>query len=390
MRVLLIGGTGTLSSDIAKVASREGIEIFLLNRGNKKSEYIDSDHCIVSDIRDVSNTNKVLGDMVFDVVIDFISFNPAQLRDTASIFNNRCKQYIFISSATVYSGNTKERITEDTESYNTLWKYAENKHNCETYLLEHAKEFTFEYTIVRPYITYGKTRIPIPVNSRVNQGTLIKRIQAGKPIILWEDGEAVCTLTNTDDFAKAMVGLFDNKKAFGSAFHITSGFEYKWKDVAAEIYKQLAVTPNILYLPAKSIESYFSELQNELTGDKSFSYLFDNSKIIDATGVHFDIPLEQGLKSTLAYYNDASRTKPYDYEWDARMDSLVIRSFGKSQKSVCRFTYYNDGNKFKKCLEYYICRNGLIYPLYKNLKKTIQILIRKARISRRLNKKNRE
>jgi nucleoside-diphosphate-sugar epimerase len=231
MRILLVGGTGVLSTDVAIEAIDSGHELYILNRGNRKSDYIALDNVIMADIRNEKQSLAAIGNNYYDVVIDFLSFNMDHLKKTMKIFQGKCKQYIFISSATVYSRNVDGRITEDTPLTNDRWAYAVKKANCETVLKDTAYLYGFEYTIIRPYITYGKTRIPFAVNSRKNQWTLIERIKQDKPVIMWDDGNAVCTLTNTKDFARAILGLCMNERAFGQAFHITSGYELTWNDV---------------------------------------------------------------------------------------------------------------------------------------------------------------
>lgn len=385
LRVLLVGGTGVLSSDTANIAEKNGHQVYILNRGSKKSEYVPESNVIIADIRNYDNTSYAVKDMYFDVVIDFISFNVSQLQNTMRIFSGKCKQYIFISSATVYSRKSTDRITEDSEINNDLWEYAKNKYLCEDYLRTHASECEFEFTIIRPYITYGKTRIPYPVNSRINQGTLLKRIEKGKPIVVWNDGNAVCTLTNTIDFATALVSLFLNNKAYGEPFHITSGFEYSWNEVIGEIYKQMHQSTNLVYINAMKIEQHFNELQNELTGDKATTFLFDNSKIIHACdNFSFKIPLPEGLKQTIAYYIDVNRSKPYDYEWDARLDALICQQTHGEQKKQCHYIYYSSGHALSNYMEYHLCRNNFTYPIFRFFKKYIRVIKNKVKIAVRI------
>jgi len=104
---------------------------------------------------------------------------------TLELFRNKCKQYIFISSATVYSkDNPEEVITEETPLTNYDWDYSKNKISCEKILEEESRINNLQYTIVRPYITYGTTRIPFALISKNKQWTLIDRILNDKPIVM--------------------------------------------------------------------------------------------------------------------------------------------------------------------------------------------------------------
>ena len=106
LKVLLIGGTGVLSTDIRELAVKKGYEVYILNRGQNKSINIDKSIKVINaDIRDIESTKEKVKDYKFDVVVDFLSFNVSQLKGTLYIFENNCKQYIF------YVKERKKNIT---------------------------------------------------------------------------------------------------------------------------------------------------------------------------------------------------------------------------------------------------------------------------------------
>ncbi len=76
----------------------------------------------------------------------------------------------------------------------------------------------------------AKNRIPFPIIPG-DQYTLLARIMANKPVIMFEQGDAICTLTHTEDFAKTLYELLLNEKAYKEAFHITSTSEQTWLEV---------------------------------------------------------------------------------------------------------------------------------------------------------------
>ena len=206
MKILLVGGTGVLSTDVAKLAIEKGYEVTVLNRGKSPDRIAKGLRHIEADIRNADDTKRALGEKTFDVVVDFLSFNPDQLSQTFSSLNGRCGQYIFISSATVYKGTARGEVkTEESPIFNDGWAYPLDKSHCERLLKEVCANRAVDFTIVRPYVTYGDTRIPFGLIARPRQWTLIHRILSRKPVVLWDGGEAICTLTHTTDFAKAMV-----------------------------------------------------------------------------------------------------------------------------------------------------------------------------------------
>ena len=60
-KVLIIGGTGTISSPISKLLSEDkDVELYVLNRGLRKDDLGDSVHRIKGDIRNVSSELRSL------------------------------------------------------------------------------------------------------------------------------------------------------------------------------------------------------------------------------------------------------------------------------------------------------------------------------------------
>ena len=86
MKILLVGGTGVLSTDIRELALKRGHEVYLINRGNTKQNIDKEINVIIADIRNVAQVRNKIEGLFFDVVIDFLSFSPKQLKNTLSIF----------------------------------------------------------------------------------------------------------------------------------------------------------------------------------------------------------------------------------------------------------------------------------------------------------------
>ena len=86
MKVLLIGGTGTISSAVSKRLAEQGCELYLLNRGTRNIELPENARCIQADINNESDTAKKLGNSFFDAVCDFIGFQAFQRKNQTVYF----------------------------------------------------------------------------------------------------------------------------------------------------------------------------------------------------------------------------------------------------------------------------------------------------------------
>lgn len=144
-------------------------------------------------------------------------------------------------------------------------------------------------------------------------------------MFVWNGGTNYCTLTYSEDFAKALVGLFLNPKATNEDFHITSDYCYQWKDVLFTIYEELKIKPNFVDLPTSLIIKYLPEYKNELIGDRSLNAIFNNQKIKEAVPeVCFQTSLNEGIRRVIAYYETLS-TFNYDFRYDARIDRMLSK-----------------------------------------------------------------
>src|SRR5215469_14520670 len=112
MNLLFIGGTGNISTECAAFLHQRGHKILVLSRGNNPvpSEY----SSIVADRKDLAAMRAALKGLQIDVVLNFIGFDIPELQVDYEVFKDSIQQYVFVSSATVYTKPPKSLpITED-------------------------------------------------------------------------------------------------------------------------------------------------------------------------------------------------------------------------------------------------------------------------------------
>ncbi len=326
MKVLLVGGTGTISSAITDLLLKnKDVELYLLNRGNSpEKEGVNS---IVCDINDVQNVKEKIKDLYFDAVADFIAFTPEHIKRDYEIFKDKCAQYIFISSASAYQKPLLNPIiTEETPLENPFWQYSENKRICEEILTDYYKTQGFPVTIIRPSHTYGNKSIPVAVHGKNGSYAVIKRMLEGKRVIVHGDGESFWTLTHNTDFATAFVGILANQKAVGEIFHITSDERLTWNQIYRIIANILGVEFKPFYVSSQTLAKLGAQydLYGGLLGDKARSVIFDNSKIKSFVP-EFDAktPFSVGAKTTLDYVLSHKELQKEDEEFDNWCDEII-------------------------------------------------------------------
>lgn len=325
MKVLFIGGTGTISTDVVALAQQRGWEITLLNRGSKKVP--EGTRSIIADINDEEAVAKAIANENYDVVAQFIGYTAKDVQRDIRLFRNKTKQYIFISSASAYQKPLVDyHITESTPLSNPYWQYSRNKIEAEEVLMSAYRSDGFPVTIVRPSHTYNGTKPPVCVHGSKGNWPILKRILDGKPVIIPGDGTSLWTLTHSKDFAKGYVGLMANPHAIGNAFHITTDESMTWNQIYQTIADALGKPLNALHVPsdflARHGENY--DFKGELLGDKASTVVFDNSKIKRLVPDFVcNISMADGLRQAVQFMLAHPETQTPDLEFDSWCDRIA-------------------------------------------------------------------
>ncbi|HEX2997726.1 MAG TPA: SDR family oxidoreductase, partial [Anaerolineales bacterium] len=326
MKILFIGGTGTISSACSELAIARGYELFLLNRSVSKKYPVPAGATVLqADVHaEEVYLAKLLADQHFDAVVDYIAFTVEDVERDLRLFRGKTDQFVFISSASAYQKPVKNYvITERTPLENPYWEYSRNKIACEDRLMFAYLEEGFPVTIVRPSHTYGHSQIPFGVSSWQHPWTVVDRMKRGQKVIVPGDGTSLWVLTWNADFARGLVGLLGNEKAIGEAFQITSDEVLTWDQIHLEAYRALGLEPNIVHIASDLIARYDPASLGSLVGDKSNSVVFDNSKI--KRFVHdygCEVNWAVGLRRSLAWFEAHPEFQTVDQEMNLLWDRI--------------------------------------------------------------------
>lgn len=330
-KALFIGGTGTISTAIVEeLSKKDEWEVWLLNRGNRVAEVPANVHQILCDISDEEDAAKKLSGMQFDVVSEFIGFTPEQVERDYRLFKGKTKQYIFISSASAYNKPAASYvITEGTTLSNPHWEYSRNKIACEEFLFKKYREENFPVTIVRPSHTYDKRNVPLGVHGKKGFYQVIKRMKEGKPVIIQGDGTSLWHLTFNKDLATGFIGLMMNRHAIGEAFQITGNEVLSWNQIYQTIADALGVELKAYHVASDYLSAVGDNLgfdfEGSLTGDKSVSVVFDNSKLKRLVPqMQTTVPFNQGVRIALDYVLSHPECQVEDPEFDVWCDKVIL------------------------------------------------------------------
>lgn len=325
MKVLFIGGTGTISTAITALCAQQEVDLTLLNRGTYGQEIPDAVKTITCDIEDEETAKELVYGEDYDVVVDFIAFTVPQVERDIRLFSEKTKQFIFISSASAYQKPLSNwQISERTPVANPFWTYSQDKIACEERLMAEYREKGFPVTIVRPSHTYGDRKLPGGVHGRMGSWQVFRRMQENKPVIVHGDGLSLWAFMYNKDFARGFMGLMGNPHAIGETVQITADEVLTWNQSYRIIGEKLGVVPILAPISSLTLETENPDLKGSLIGDKANSLVFDNSKLKALVpGFEPAYRFDQGAEIVLSNILAHPELQPQDPEFDRWSDQMI-------------------------------------------------------------------
>lgn len=191
-------------------------------------------------------------------------------------------------------------------------------------LIRAYREQGFPITIIRPSHTYCQRSVPVALHGPAGSFQVLERMRAGKPVIVPGDGLTLWTLTHSDDFAVAFVGLMGNVHALGEVFHITGDESLTWNQVYSSIAAALGVEPHLVHIASETLGALCQSYVGSLLGDKSNTVLFDNAKIKRAVPEFVAAKrFDQGVREAVAYIYSHPECQRPDPAFDAWCDQVI-------------------------------------------------------------------
>jgi len=317
MDVCLIGGTGLISTGIARQAVDAGHDVTAFHRGETDADLPAAVSHVHGDRDDDADLRRVAGEVDPDVVVDMVCFDPGQAERAVQVFAG-IEQYVFCSTVDVYHRPLdRNPATEDAPREPAVSEYGEHKAECEDIFMD-AHGDAFATTVVRPWSTYGEGG---PVIHTMGWGTYyLDRIRKGKPVIVHGDGATLWGPCHRDDVAGAFVGAVGSETAYGEAYHVTSEEVISWNQYHEYVAAALdAPEPDLVSIPTEQLVAAAPDRTDPLVDHFQFSTVFDNSKAKRDLDFEYTIPFREGVERTI----DAMAESDID-DWDSENDDEII------------------------------------------------------------------
>lgn len=309
-KVLILGGTNFVGRNITEfLCAQEGVEITLFNRGVSNPELFKGVRQIFGD-RNIQTDLRKLFTEDWDFIIDVSCYFPHQLRYVLKGDFNNLRNYIFISTCSVYSNEDfKEALRDETaptlscskaeETDESLSSYGNRKAACERILINSG----LPYVIFRPALIYGK------YDPTDRFYYWLYQVKHTNKVILPEGGKRKFSLTFIDDLVQAVYSVIQTQ-AKNEVFNCISeplGSIAKIVSICEELYNRRPqkFSASTDFLEREEIEQWFG-IPLWLNSDM---FTYSNEKIRKELSFKAT-ELENGIKRTTNYYESLGYPKP--------------------------------------------------------------------------------
>lgn len=319
MNILIIGGTGLISTATTRELVARGERVTIYNRGETDLAVPDGVARISGDRTDCAAFEGRMRDMApFDCVIDMICYHPDEAESAVRAFAGRTKHYIFCSTVDVYTKPARQYpIREDAErNPSPAFPYAWDKGRCEAILQAAHECGDLPLTIIRPAYTYGEGRGMLHLWGGAT--TYLDRIRKGKPIIVPGDGQNLWASCHRDDVGRAFAAAAGKMTTVGRDYHVTGEEWMTWNQYHQRVAATMdAPEPTLVHIPTDLLRAVAPERAMLVAENFQFNNIFDNTAAHADLGFRQTIPFADGVRRIVAWLDAHHRiadsgADPYD------------------------------------------------------------------------------
>ena len=290
-KILIMGGNQFVGKEIVKNFLEKDYIVYVLKRGTRKN--IEGVFFLKADRNNYIETENILKNIEVDIIVDVSAYTEEQVDILQKVMKDRFKQYILISSASVYNSIESAPVNEESETgENLIWgDYAKNKYLAEQKTIENSNLYNFKYTIYRPFYIYGIG------NNLDRENYFFSRIKYDLPIYIPSKNNII-QFGYVEDLALAIESSINNSDFYNQIFNI-SGDEYVTMSEFIEICAKV--------INKKTTIKYVDTEKSQIKVRDWFPFrevnLFGDISKLENTGFRNTYSLVQGLEKTYKYNN---------------------------------------------------------------------------------------
>lgn len=321
MKVVIIGGTGLISTPMTRQLIERGDDVTLLNRGVTPSRVPQA----VRQIRvDRTDTGALAGALAalgpIDCAIDMVAYDPPDAAGALAALRGRCGHYIFCSTVDVYQKPYLSYPVREDHPLAGNNEYGRNKRACEQIVMDAHAAGEIACTVLRPAHTYGEGSGII--HSLGWDTAMIDRLRRGRPIVVHGDGTSLWGSCYAEDVARAFVAAAGNTRCFGRAYTLAAEQWITWDDYHIVAARALgAPAPRLVHIPADLLVRLAPDRASAAADNFLYSNIFDVAAARADLGFRQTVLWEEGVRRTVGWLDASGGVESCDA--DPLPDQLI-------------------------------------------------------------------
>lgn len=222
-KILVIGGSYFAGRVfVEELTKAEDVTVHVFNRGriqlgiNGVTEHR-------GDREDASQIYRAIPGEEWDAVIDFCAYTPSHVELLLNTMQGKIKQYIFISTTTIYKNGWNLPIREDAPKVSGPQpelgphaSYGYDKWRAEHVVRQACARTGMSYTILRPAIIYGF------YNYAPREQYFFDLLQKGEAVVIPDGGLALFSFIWVVDMARMIIRCIGEEKTRDQEFNLAS------------------------------------------------------------------------------------------------------------------------------------------------------------------------
>ena len=299
MRVLVIGGTGNISSGVVAALLERNHQVVLFNRGQRPDPPPPDVQVIYGDRRAREDFESKLRAEKFDAVIDMISFDADDAASSLRAFRGRVDHFVHCSTVMTYGPPFSGIYLDETAPLNGSSTYALGKIAADALLLKAYEEDGFPVTIIKPSYTYGMGMLGRQVGGG---GSWIDRLRKGKPILSAGDGLNYFQFLSSWDAGAGFAEVLGRPQCLGEIYNMVHPTPRTWDEWHCKVAEALGVTANIVHVAQETLIAISPERFGELSENFGHTQIFSSAKLSsDVPEFRPRTPLIESLAANIAW-----------------------------------------------------------------------------------------
>ncbi|MBC2592870.1 SDR family oxidoreductase [Ruficoccus amylovorans] len=323
MRILVTGGAGFLGSHLCERLLGAGHEVICLDNlftGRKANiAHLLDDHNFEFVRHDIVDGFKAEVDQIYNLACPaspvHYQFNPIKTVKTSVMgainvlgLAKRVKARVLQASTSEVYGDPSVHPQE--ESY---WGnvnpigirscYDEGKRVAETLFFDYHRQHGIEIRVIRIFNTYGPRMHP--KDGRVVSNFIVQALN-NDPITIYGEGQQTRSFCYRDDLIEGMIRLMDNQIGYTGPCNIGNPGEFTIRELAEKVIALTGSKSKLVFEP--------------LPSDDPKQRKPDITQARENLGWEPTVALEEGLKKTIAYFDDLLKSGGGDYPDPERVE----------------------------------------------------------------------